>query len=296
MRVKSALIIGMDGLVGGSLLRLFRAKGIRTYGTTRRRPTHSSDIYLDLSDRDLARVSLPQTDVAIICAAANGFAYCRFNPEVATQVNIDGPRILSHKFASQGTRTIYLSSSAVFDFSRPLIKTSSPHCPSTIYGRSKAAGEDTVLVAGELATIVRLTKVLSPDTTLFREWIGALGSGRKIFAFSDLHFCPISLDYAANAVLAITEANFSGIFHVSGATDISYFEAALHLAKRVACDNSKVIKDRAFARGIPRDEIAMYTSLDASRYTALGGEVAPQPLDVIDAVYGPIIVNATAEP
>lgn len=294
MRTKSALIIGVDGLVGGGLHRLFKRNGIRVHGSTRRRPVRSSDIFLDLADPNLGTAKLPQADVAIICAAANGFAYCRSNPANAMQINVEGPRILARRFAARGTRVIYLSSSAVFDFSRPHVAALAGRCPTTVYGASKAAGEENVLAVGEMATVVRLTKVLTPTMTLLRQWVGALRAGRRVVAFSDLYFCPISLDYAANALLAITEANASGIFNVSGAEDISYFRAASHFAMRMGLDEFKVIDGRAASKGIPREEIASFTSLDASRYTALAGELPPQPLDVLDAVYEPAIASAVS--
>jgi dTDP-4-dehydrorhamnose reductase len=294
MKTKSALIIGSDGLVGAGVLRLFRAKGVDTYATTRRRPLHSSDIFLDLSDRDLAKAELPQTEVAIICAAANGFAHCRSNPEMAKRVNADAPLVLARKLSPRGTRVIYLSSSAVFDFSRPHMAAQSRHCPSTIYGKFKAMGEEGVLSVGQRATIVRLTKVLTPDMHLFRNWIDKLHSGKNVQAFSDLYFCPISLDYATNALLAITEAGLQGTVHVSGADDISYFKAALRIATRMEVDDSRIIEDRAAARGTPPEEIARFTSLDSSRYTALTGELPPQPIDVLDEVYGPAIARAAA--
>lgn len=292
MKTKSALILGMDGLVGTGLYRLFRSRGIRVCGTTRRYSPGPPDIFLDLADPDLSAEKLPQTDVAIICAAANGFAYCRSNPENARRVNVDGPRILARELTARGTRVIYLSSSAVFDFSRPHMTVLDPRCPSTVYGASKAAGEESVLAAGELTTVVRLTKVLTPRAFPLGSWIAALKAGNRVAAFSDLHFCPISLDYAVNALLAITEAGVPGIFHVSGAADVSYLRAALRIADRMALDSARIIDDRAAANGVPAAEIARFTSLEASRYTALNGEVPPQPLDVLDAIYGPLMTDA----
>jgi len=294
MRTKSALVIGMDGTIGAGVLRLFRAKGIRTYGTTRRPLTSPTDVFLEMSNRDLTTAHLPQTDVAIICTAANGFAYCRSNPGLATQINADAPRVLARELSLRGTRVVYLSSSAVFDFGRPNIGAEDLLCPLTVYGRSKAAGEESVLAVGQTATIVRLTKVLTPEMTLIRRWIGALRSGKRVLAFSDLHFCPISLEYIARALWEITEAALPGIFQVSGADDITYFDAAKHIAMRLGLDSSRVIEDLAAARGIPREEIPTFTSLDTSRYTALTGEVPPQPFEVLDAVYGPAIANVFA--
>jgi dTDP-4-dehydrorhamnose reductase len=126
---------------------------------------------------------------------------------------------------------------------------------------------------------------------LVGQWIAALHKGKSVTAFSDLHFCPISQDYAVEAIFAITEAGLPGIFHVSGAADLSYHRAALHFAKRMGLDESRIIEERAEDRGIPREEIATFTSLDASRYTALTGKLPPQPFEVLDAVYGSALAD-----
>ena len=286
MPIESALIIGKDGLIGTALSALLRSKGIRVYGTTRREPA-ASDIFLNLSDRSLADIELPRTDVAIICAAANGFAFCRANQDYAQRVNAEAPRILARKLTARGSRVIYLSSSAVFDFSRPHVDAASPHCPTTGYGRSKAAGEENVLAAGELATIVRLTKVVAPTTPPFGQWLPKLQAGHMVTAFSDLHFCPIPLDRVTDALLAIAEANLAGTFHVSGAADIDYLSAAKHLAARMRVDNSRIACDSAAAHGIPKEEIAAFTSLDTVRYTSLTGVQPLEPFDALDAAYGP---------
>ena len=57
-------------------------------------------------------------------------------------------------------------------------------------------------------------------------------------AYSDLHFCPIALDYAAGAIIKIME-NGGGIYQVSGASDVSYAAAACYLAKRIGRDDEQ---------------------------------------------------------
>jgi dTDP-4-dehydrorhamnose reductase len=287
MRNKSLLIIGMDGTVGAALLRLCQSAGIRAFATTRRRPAGVAQLYLDLSDPTLDSVELPQTGVAIICAAANGFANCRADPANAQRINADAVRILGGKLVARGCRVIYLSSSAVFDFSRPHMAAASALCPATVYGQSKAAGEKATLALGPMGTIVRLTKVVTPGMVPLGAWVGDLQSGKTIRAFSDLHFCPISLDFAARAILAIAKANVGGIFQISGAADMSYFDAASHLAKGLGLESRMTVEDHAAAHGIPREEIARFTSLDSSRYQTLSGIASPAPLDVLDAVYQP---------
>jgi dTDP-4-dehydrorhamnose reductase len=286
---KSALIVGADGTVGGALTRLCKSEGVRVFATTRRRPARGGLLPLDLSDPALDQVELPQTDVAIVCASANGFANCRADPANAWRINAEAVHVLGRRLTARGCRVIYLSSSAVFDFGRPHMAAASLPCPTTVYGQSKAAGEKATLALGALGTVIRLTKVVSPTMAPIGGWIGHLQSGRTVRAFSDLHFCPISLDFIARAILAIAKADAGGVFQVSGAADISYLDAAFHLVTRLGLEKGLVVEDRAASHGIPREEIATFTSLDTSRYEKLSGISAPAPFDVLDQVYRPAI-------
>jgi dTDP-4-dehydrorhamnose reductase len=286
---KSFLVVGVDGTVGSAVAGLCGHEGIPFYATTRRREAAGAALYLDLGDPELADARLPQADIAVICAAANGFASCRANPTNAQRINAAAVRILGRRLTACGCRVIYLSSSAVFDFSRPHMSAAIPVCPTTVYGQSKAAGEQATLDLGPLGTVIRLTKVATPKMVPLGAWIANLQAGKVIHPFSDLHFCPISPDFIARAILTIAKADAGGIFQVSGASDISYFEAALHLANRLGLDNRVVVEARAVAHGIPREEIATFTSLDASRYEELSGIAAPAPFDVLDTVYRPML-------
>ena len=285
MSVKSYLVIGADGLIGGALTRELKSQGA-TVHTTAKVAERKSDITLDLADAALDRVALPRADVAVVCASFNGFAQCRRDPVKARQVNALAPEILTRRLRKDGTRVIYLSSSAVFDFQVPHIAASAPTCARTVYGAVKAEGEERVLAQGQGTSVIRFAKVLPADVPLFKSWQGALGEGKTVSAFSDLHFSPISLGFAIEAVLAIAQAEEDGIHQVSGASDISYAQAARHIAQRLGVPESRVQEDSALLHGIPAEEIATFTSMDMSRYTVLTNRTPPKPLDVLDMVFG----------
>ena len=289
-----ALVVGADGLVGRGLAEGLAAAGVRVYRTTRRRAERADAILLDLADPAYERVSLPDVGTAFICAAVNGFANCRADPALAHRINVEATGKLARRLIERGSRVISLSSSAVFDFRHAHLRADAPICPTTVYGETKAASEKKVLALGAGASVVRLTKVLTPDAARFADWLMALWHGQSIAAYADLHFCPISLDFVVRALIRIMADNGDGIYQLSGADDLSYAQAMRHLARRMSLDENRVITDRAAAHGIPPEEIATFTSLDMSRYTALSGEKPPAPFDVLDSVFRPAIEQLVA--
>ena len=89
----------------------------------------------------------------------------------------------------------------------------------------------------------------------------------------------------SSALLAISRSSESGVFQISGAHDVSYYEAALHLASRLDVERQRVTEARASENGVLPEEIIRYSSLETSRIGALTGWKAPDPYSVIDEVF-----------
>ena len=96
---------------------------------------------------------------------------------------------------------------------------------------------------------------------------------------------PVTLNDAVAALLAISRSSESGVFQISGAHDVSYYEAALHLASRLDVERQRVTEARASENGVLPEEIIRYSSLETSRIGALTGWKAPDPYSVIDEVF-----------
>lgn len=240
---------------------------------------------LDLSALpDRPETILPDADVLFLCAAMTRQADCRSDPERAALVNRDAPLRLARMAAARGIRTVFLSSSAVFDGQRPHRRADERPSPLNEYGRLKAEAEAGIL---ELSggTVLRLTKVLHAGAPLFRAWIDALGRGEQVQAFADLMLAPITLEDAVAALLRSAGTDESGIFQVSGAFDISYADAARHLARCLGRPAEAIREGSAAVSGIPACDRPLYTSLDTGRLTRLGQGIAPDPFAAIGRAF-----------
>jgi dTDP-4-dehydrorhamnose reductase len=290
-----ALVIGGDSVVGAALVRALTQRGDTVYATTRRRNTVNGDsLHLDLADDGIETVPLPVTDIAFFCAAVSGFAVCRNDPVLARRVNVEGTGKLARRLTRQGVYSVLLSSTAVFDFQRPRVPADAPLRPLTMLGQIKAEAERTFLALGQAASVLRLTKVVTPDAPLFAEWIAALRRHSSISAYSDLHIAPISLADATRAMFAVAGDRGSGIYQVSGASDISYLDVARHLAKMMGVPPGRIRSKLAVENGIPASEVPRFTTLESSRIEALTGCGAPDPYDLIETIFEPQIESFDA--
>lgn len=290
---RGALVVGSTGLIGSALMRVLPAMFQPVWGTVRGGPG-GQQITLDLAQPVLAEQSERQafTDVtrnlrcAFLCSAISRFSDCASNPGHSFKVNVTHTLELSEILLQHGVTVIHLSSNAIFDGKRAYCDENASPNPITEYGRQKAAAEvglkalltDCELGRGDVK-IIRLTKVLSSKLPLISNWIRRLKSGQSITAFSDLIFAPVSLRYAAAALMGVAANGKSTIHHVSGGADISYFDFARKLAEHLGV-NSDLVHANCIAN--------LATSASAPRHSALGMSattqstgVEPQGLDEV---------------
>jgi dTDP-4-dehydrorhamnose reductase len=288
----SVLVIGGDSLIGAALGAELTRRRVATVVTTRRASTASRErLQLDLADARLNDVQLPAADVAVFCAAITGFAASRQDRSLAHRVNVAAPAALARRLTASGTHVILLSTNAVFNTCEPRIPASRPPCPHTVYGALKAEAEAEFLALGPSAAILRLTKVLDPQSSLLKGWIESFSKGKEAAAYGDMRMSPITVRDVAAALLAIAESR-AGIFQMSGASAVSYAEVARHLAGRIANPTSRVVEKSALDAGTPAEELGVAPTLDCSDLEALIAWQPPQPFAVVDDVYGPALAGA----
>lgn len=235
--MNSALVIGGDGFIGSALFRHLSSKKIRTIKTSRNlNVVDSNSVYLDLSKLSDLTV-LPKVEVVFICAAISTKLGCVENPELAYQVNVLAPKILAKYFLDQGSRVIYLSSSAVFHSSDEFACEESKTSPITEYGKLKALAENFLLDGSnnlsDKLVIVRPTKIFEAKDSLIAKWIEHLRLGIEIEAFDHVLIAPISLQYLINSLDVIGRTRSTGIFHLSGNEELSFYEFAKRLASEI---------------------------------------------------------------
>jgi dTDP-4-dehydrorhamnose reductase len=235
---------------------------------------------------------MPEADVAVICAAMARFEDCRRYPELAHRVNVAAPLELGRSLTQAGARVILLSSSVVFDCRKPHVSESEQPMPASAYGRLKAEAEAGLLDLGPLVSVLRLTKVVRPNVGILSGWISSLGKGETIRAFEDHRFCPLTVEQVVDAIVALIENGEGGIYHVSGAADVSYADSARFLAQRIGATNELVEAVRGIENGLAEGDLTPFTSLATGRLSRLTGFVPPEPFDVLQGVYGRKIYQA----
>ena len=292
------LIIGGDGLIGEALKRRLAARGHDVIATTRHSDrVDARTIYLDIGEPKASEIDeLPVADVAIFCAGMSRFSECRKFPELAERVNVTGPTQIATRLITRGTRVLRLSSSSVFSCTIPRVAADHPVSPRGVYGRLQADAERAVLALGPRAGVIRLTKVVTPQFSLFRNWMSALSEEKRIEAFSDHGVSPVSLETGVEAIKAIAEQNKGGIFQVSGSGDISYEELARWLVRSVGLSSDRVVAVRAAGDKLLSEEVTRFTSMDTSRLEALTGYVPQDPLIVFAETFGPELKGFRAAP
>lgn len=278
------LIVGTEGLLGSTLLKLGRERGLSVFGTMIEPDSKSPQILqLNLS-KALEDWLLPaDCRAAILCAAITSLDACRRDPAGTRQINVTQTVRLTEKLLAAGVFVVFISSNLVFDGTRPLRGPDEAICPMTEYGRQKAAVEAAYAAFGDRVAIVRLTKVTNPCWALVQGWIQAARSGQPVEAFGDFVCAPIPLDVAASGLLRVADEERSGIWQFSADSDVSYADIARHIVRRMNGDESLVRLVSSQSAAV--EHSPAHTTLDATRARHDLGLAFPEPLRVIEDTF-----------
>lgn len=220
--VRSVLVTGGTGRVGGALVDEARRRGWAVSAPARAE--------MDVTDRTRVRKVVAEVapEVVIHCAALTHVDEAEANPGKARAVNVDGTRNVAGAAEKVGARLAYLSTDYVFGGGgdRPF-RPDDPRAPVSVYGRTKAAGED---VAGELplSLVARTSWVFGvggrggfPGVVL-----DAARAGRTLDVVTDERSRPTEAGALAGALLDLLENGAHGVVHVACRGEATRMELA----------------------------------------------------------------------
>jgi dTDP-4-dehydrorhamnose reductase len=275
----SILVIGADGQVGSVTLRDMVERGYEVTGTTRRAATIDGDrlfLNLSLSPRDWP--DLPSVDAAVICTAATRINECEDDPDGTAVVNLHAPVELARRLCEREAFVLFLSTTGVFDFTRPYRRHDEPSCPVSAYGRQKAEAEARILELEGKTAALRLAKIMGPDMPLLKTWCAELSAGREITSYEDAFIAPITAAFAARMIYEIVSREAEGMFHASGDKDQPYTVLAEEVVRAMGADGSLVKTVEGGLPHYPTANAPRYTTLDMSREEEMFGVPAPSSL------------------
>lgn len=273
------LVTGASGQLGTELRALLPA-GRALFADLAEGP---DTVALDIADARAVRALFRDTRIAAVVNAAAYTAVdkAESEPALAERVNAEGPAILAAACAEAGARLVHVSTDFVFGGNavegRPLAP-EDPVAPLSVYGRSKAEGEQRVLATCPRAVVLRTAWLYSAHGSNFVKTMLRLGREREeLGVVDDQHGTPTWARDLARAVLPFLDEPLSGadygIYHYTnaGRTTWAGFARAIMEGAGLSC-SVKGIPTEAYPTPARRPA---WSVLDTTRWTERFGPEPP---------------------
>lgn len=236
-------------------------------------------------DRASANLEIPNVCGTTIehyrpTAVINAAAYTNVDEaetdaDTAALINTDAPKVMAQTCAHLGIPFVHISTEYVFDgVSDVPYKPNHIKAPLSVYGRTKAAGEDAICASGACYGILRTSWVISTRGRNFVTTIAQLGRNLdQLSVVADqvggpTPACAIANACASLAQQLITQPELSGIYHFSGTPDISRADFARDILSQAGL-NCRVEDSTTQAYDTPAQR-PLNSRLDCDGLVALG--------------------------
>lgn len=218
-----ALITGVNGQLGKALLAA--------------RPKRWTCVALDRDALNLADanaiarvVDTEQPDLVLNAAAYTAVDRAEIEPELAHAINAAAPAAFARAIAGSKGRLVQVSTDFVFDGqSGQGYRPQDPRNPQSVYGASKAAGEDE---AGGDAIIVRTSWVHAAGGANFvRTMLRLMREREELRVVADQIGSPTWATGLAQTLWGLAEKDLPGIYHHRDAGVASWYDFAAAIAE-----------------------------------------------------------------
>ncbi len=236
----------------------------------------------DLTEPGACEALIAASDArAVINAAAyTAVDHAEVDRDTAMIVNAVAPTAMAAACAAKGIPLVHISTDYVFDGSgsTPWHPDATP-APLGVYGASKLGGERGVVSAGGVHAILRTSWVFSAHGSNFLKTMLRLSETRdRLSVVADQTGGPTPAAAIAEAclIMAVTlvsEPDKGGIYHFSGAPDVSWANFARTIFK--AAGRTVTVEDTATSAYPTHATRPLNSRLDCSSLTADFGITRP---------------------
>ncbi len=286
------LVTGASGFLGARLVQEARRRGWLVIGASRSPREGSGGIRADLARRGEGERLLEEVRPGAVIhgAALSRIPDCEKDPELAARVNRDGTGELARAAAGEGIPFLYVSTDHVFDGNSAPYAPEDPPSPVSVYGRTKAEGEEAVRRAGGDWRVARVSLLFgrSPgrgNLGASEGLLALLARGEKPLLFTDEFRTPLEVGQAARCLLDLLQAPPGRTWHLGGPERISRFAFGLLVVRAAGLDPGLLRKglrtDRPEHASRPAD-----LSLDSSATLPFLETPPSPPAAALAAVYG----------
>lgn len=251
------LLLGANGKIGSALVPRLRTLGELT--TCARAPW--ANLHTDLTDLKALRRELDtlKPDLIVNAAAYTAVDKAETDAGAATAMNADLPTFLGEWAAWHAATVIHYSSDYVFDGkqTRPYRETDTAN-PLSVYGRSKLAGDEALLLSGARAFILRCGWIYSFQHPGFADTVLRLLEKPETLRIVNDQigtptWCHNVADYTTHIVSVLMSRDSgvasAGLYHLAPVGQASWYDFACAIRDTSGCQRSIVpIAARTFAR------------------------------------------------
>jgi len=256
-------VTGAGGMLGRAVVAELR-------GTHEVLPLVRADCDLADTARTRAVLAAFAPQAILHCAAWTDVDGCEADPERARSENTVATANVADAARECGARLLAVSTDYVFDgaLERPY-REDDAMAPLNVYGRTKRAGEESVLRLGANALVVRTSWLFGPGGRNFvRTMAGLLRTQDEVRVVGDQIGSPTYTLDLAPALGRLVESEHSGILHVTNSGVCSWYELAAAIEAELATGCRLVpCRSDEFPRPARRPRNSV---LDNGRYHASG--------------------------
>lgn len=219
--MKRIWITGAEGHIGSALMDLLDCTKYYLMATDK------DDV--DITDLRAVNqyVRLNRPDVIINCASLTDVAYCEEHPDEAYKVNAIGVRNIALAANEIHCRVIQMSTDDVFDLESDVpYNEFDPIHPKTLYGKSKAAGEQLLTQLQNRFVIIRSSWIYGIGHDFVNDVLDAADKGGKMNVPNNRYASPTSATELANVIMHFIDSDEYGLYHVVCPSGCSRYEFA----------------------------------------------------------------------
>jgi dTDP-4-dehydrorhamnose reductase len=248
----------------------------------------------------IAAITDANPDVVVSAAAYTQVDKAETDRDLAFSINEEGARSVARAAREADVPLIHLSTDYVFDGAKlaPYVE-NDPTGPTGVYGASKLAGEHAVLTEHSDSVVLRTAWVYSPFGTNFVKTMLRLAGDRdQITVVGDQLGNPSSaLDIAdgiialARNLVASSDPNQRGIFHMAGAGEATWAEFAegIFAASKACGGPTATVRHIASADYPTVARRPANSRLDCSKLARVHGVRLPDWRNSIEQVIGKLL-------
>lgn len=226
MHYQKIWVAGANGRVGRQIVKLLERTDAEVLCTD----IDSVDITSAAQVQEFAQMNHPHA--IINCAGFTDVNACENNLEEAFKVNALGARNLSVAARKANAKIVQLSTDDVFsgDIATPYHEFDTP-APTSIYGKSKLAGENFVKELNNKHIIIRSSWIFGTGDSYLTSVLERIKAGQDIKAAKDQIGTPTCAKTLAIKIIEIMESGQYGLYHITGTGSCSRYEYAKEIVK-----------------------------------------------------------------